>query len=139
MPNLPASCASAAGEYAALHAGCGGACAVAAAAAAGRSGFPLFDAALACLRATGVLPLPLRPLVAAVWCKHLGLPWPALADELARSALLNDAATLALALQWDLGLCGGAIWAGPLAALDAASGWMWPVKSQDTERMNISA
>ena len=80
--------------------------------ALGLTGYPLVDAALRCAEATGAMPPLLLPVVAAIWCKHLGRPW----HEAMRMLLLRscdaDVPLAALRWQWAAGLLGGVEWGG---------------------------
>lgn len=128
----PGRCCAPAHPYAHLHGGCGDAaaaaggarssCVVAGAFEQGCTGFPAVDAAVRCLRETGVLPALLLPLLVNLWCKHLGLPWPRLVSFLRAHLLVNDPALLFADVQWHAGLCAGAPWAGPASVPDCVGG-----------------
>lgn len=91
--------------------------------AAGLTGWPLLDAALACANTAGILPAPLLPVLAAVWCKHYGRPWHEAARWLAAQTVDADPALTALRWQWTAGFA-----AGPQAS---PSGWLQPVDAPD--------
>ncbi|MCP1772002.1 deoxyribodipyrimidine photo-lyase [Neisseria perflava] len=58
----------------------------------GRTGFPLIDAAMRCLRDSGWLHPALRTLVAEFWCRTLAQPWQAGAAWFAEQQTDNDEA-----------------------------------------------
>ena len=62
--------------------------------AAGRTGRPLIDAAMAQLRAIGWLPYRLRAMTTSYAVHDLGLPWPVVGRQLARLCLDYDPALL---------------------------------------------
>ena len=89
-----------------------------------RTGWPLVDAGIRCLRATGYLPPVLLPMLAAVWCKHYGRPWHELARWCAGLSMDgSDPPLCALRWQWSAGFG-----AGPQAS---PGGWLQPVDAPD--------
>jgi hypothetical protein len=95
----------------------------AAAFAAALSGYPLADAALVALESTGHAPPLLLPVIASLWCKHLGRPW----HECMRWLLLRstdaDVPLAVLRWQWATGLGAGCDWNIPVDAPDVLSGY----------------
>lgn len=80
----------------------------------GETGFPHADAAMRCLRATGLLPFRFRAHLAAVAMRVLGLPWEAVRPHFARAFADYDPAILSLQLQVRAGLAGGPVPAAPI-------------------------
>lgn len=91
--------------------------------AAGLTGYPLVDAAVTAVEVTGHLPPCMLPLIAAVWCKHLGRPW----HEAMRWLLLRscdaDVPLAVMRWQWSTGLGCGCDWCIPVDSPDVLSGF----------------
>lgn len=73
----------------------------------GLTGFPLVDAAVRCLRATGAAPIPLCALLSNFYCKYLGLPFARGAAALRYLRMDSDDPCSAVQWQWDTGLSAG--------------------------------
>ena len=86
----------------------------------GLTGFPLVDAAMRCLRATGAAPVPLCALLSNFYCKYLGLPFARGAAALRYLRLDSDDPCSTVQWQWDTGLS-----AGSPAALSVDSLDLW--------------
>lgn len=80
----------------------------------GETGFPHADAAMRCLRATGLLPFRFRAHLASVATRVLGLPWQSIRPHFARAFADYDPAILSLQLQVRAGLAGGPAPAAPI-------------------------
>lgn len=88
----------------------------------GLTGFPLVDAAVRCLRATGSAPVPLCALLSNFYTKYLGLPYSRGAAALQHLRVDTDGSCALVQWQWDTGLSAGAVAAVSVDALDAFHG-----------------
>jgi hypothetical protein len=70
------------------------------------SGIPLLDASIRCLDAKGFVPPFLLPLIATVWCKHLGQPWSECLQEIHSRSIGASYSLSVMQWHWMLGFCG---------------------------------